>query len=284
MMKWKSCSISQRLAALILLFWIFGTPISCQVVKLRNLEKAPGAGYIIQTDSDGDASWGLDVGGAITVNLTPIGYVPSASGNANNNNEVVQDPNGNIWIIDGTGDAVQVSTEIDGSETEITAGANVSITGAGTIANPYVINSSGGGGGSITTYNAGSGALVTASGVGITFAKNTATGVYTFSIPDEVVLYEAVVDGDVADDDGNGELFVAFNYDGTRAFNQSLATAWRPHVWVWESGGSAPSRSAPKNIQPVTVQGISSIGNGDLELTLQNISTITPNPVFQFKF
>lgn len=271
---------------MLILALIAGTPINEDRPKilLRNFEEAPGANYTITSNADGIAQWAAGGGGAITVNLTPIGYVPSASGNASNNNEVVQDPNGNIWIIDGTGDAIQVSTEVDGSETEITAGSNVSVTGAGTTANPYVISASGGGGGATITYNAGSGALVTASGVGITFAKNTATGVYTFSIPDEVILYEAVVDGDVADDDGNGELFVAFNYDGTRTFNQSLATAWRPHVWVWESGGSAPSRSAPKNIQPVTVQGISSIGNGDLELTLQNISTITPNPVFQFKF
>lgn len=264
---------------------IAGTPTSNRpVVKLRNLETAPGQDYSITSNADGVAVWTAGSGAAITVNLTPIGYVPNATGNASNNNEVVQDPNGDIWIIDSDGDAVKVSTDVDGSETVIDAGTNISVTGAGTTANPYVINSSGGSGGGVVSYDAGNGATVVASAAGITFAKNTSTGVYVFTIPDEVVLYEAVVDGDVTDDDGNGELFVQFNYGGSRAFNSSLTTAWRPQVWVWESGGSTPSRNSPKNILPVTVQGISSVGSGDLELALQNISTITPNPVFQFKF
>lgn len=95
---------------LILLFWISGTPISCQVVKLRNLEKAPGAGYEIQTDATGKASWGLDVGGAITVNLTPIAYVPSATGNSSNLNQAVIDPNADIWIIDENGTAIKIKS------------------------------------------------------------------------------------------------------------------------------------------------------------------------------
>jgi hypothetical protein len=36
-------------------------------------------------------------------------------------------------------------TSVDGSETKVSAGTNVTVTGAGTIASPYVVNSTGGG-------------------------------------------------------------------------------------------------------------------------------------------
>ncbi|MFZ4520788.1 MAG: DUF1566 domain-containing protein [Bacteroidales bacterium] len=45
--------------------------------------------------------------------------------------------NSGVWQREG---------ESDGSETKITAGTNVTVTGTGTVANPYVINSNGGAG------------------------------------------------------------------------------------------------------------------------------------------
>jgi hypothetical protein len=147
--------------------------------------------------------------------------------------------------------------------------------------------SGGGGSNSITyvdtSYTSGN-AVIFASGTGVTFASNASLGTYTFTIPEGVVIYSATIDADLADDDGNGELFVAFNYTGTRVFNQSLATAWIPYVRIWESGGSAPSRSSPKNILQIPVQGISSVGSGDVEITITNFTTITPNPVLKFEF
>lgn len=138
--------------------------------------------------------------------------------------------------------------------------------------------------GTPVTYNAGNGATVTASALGVTFSKNSTTGEYTFTIPDGVILYYITVSGSNGDTDVNGELYVAFNYSGTRVFNQGLSTAWIPKVSVWESGGSAPSRSSPKTILPINVQGISSVGSGNVEIALQNVNTITPNPVFEFRF
>lgn len=44
--------------------------------------------------------------------------------------------NGSEWL--------KIAKEIDGSETKVTAGTNVSVTGTGTTGNPYVINATGG--------------------------------------------------------------------------------------------------------------------------------------------
>jgi hypothetical protein len=261
------------------------TEIDAQpIVRLRNLEPAPNGTYRIVPNANGVPGWVQDTVTTVSVNTTPIGFVPTTTGNSSNFNQVVTDPNGEVWIIDADGDAVQMTTTVTGSETSVTAGSNITVTGTGSGGDPYIINASASGAGGTVSYSAGSGATVVASGANITFTKDAGTGEYTFNIPADVVLYEAVVDGDISDDDGNGEIFVAFNYLGVRAFNNDLTDAWRPHVWVWESGGSAPSRSSPKNVQQVTVQGISSVGSSDLEIVLQNVTTITPNPVFQFKF
>ena len=80
------------------------------VVKLRNLEEAPGANYRIQSNDSGKAIWIMNVSDEINVVLTPIGYVPASFGNTLNLNNVVVDPNGDIWIIDSAGDAVQIGS------------------------------------------------------------------------------------------------------------------------------------------------------------------------------
>lgn len=134
-----------------------------------------------------------------------------------------------------------------------------------------------------TLYTSGD-ALIFANGTGVTFAEDNTAGTYTFTIPEGVVIYRAVVDADIADDDGNGEIFAAFNYTGTRPFNQGLTTAWVPYVRIWESGGSSPSRISPKNLFTIAVQGVSSVGSGDVEITITNFTSYTPNPVVSFEF
>ena len=83
-------------------------------IKLRNLEPAPGDGYTIRSNADGKAFWITNVAGDINVILTPIAYVPTTSGNISNTNNVVTDPNGDVWIIDTGGDAVKVSGSTSG--------------------------------------------------------------------------------------------------------------------------------------------------------------------------
>jgi hypothetical protein len=97
---------------------IAGTHISAQpVVKLRNLEPAPNGTYRIVPDANGIAAWVVDATGELVVNLTPIVYVPTPSGNGSNLNQAVTDPNGDIWIIDSTGNAVKIgnTTSFSGS-------------------------------------------------------------------------------------------------------------------------------------------------------------------------
>ena len=85
----------------------------------------------------------------------------------------IKSSDSSVSIVEGTNDIdVTVSAGIapDGSETKVTAGTNVSITGTGTIATPYVINATD----TNTTYSAGTSMSL----VGTTF-NNTA--------PDQVV-------------------------------------------------------------------------------------------------
>jgi hypothetical protein len=60
---------------------------------------------------------------------TPIGYVPTPTGNASNRTEMVKDSLGNVWYIDGAGDAVQLFTPMMGTgiDTSIIIGNSVYI-------------------------------------------------------------------------------------------------------------------------------------------------------------
>ena len=85
----------------------------------------------------------------------------------------IKSSNSSVNIVEGA-DEIDITVVAgvipDGSETKVTAGTNISVTGAGTIATPYVINSTD----TNTTYSAGTGVSL----IGTTF-NNTA--------PDQVV-------------------------------------------------------------------------------------------------
>lgn len=140
--------------------------------------------------------------------------------------------------------------------------------------------------GIILAYDAGNGAFVWAMGGvsgDISFIKTPANGEYEFTIPEGVILLRAIVAGSNSDTDSGGELYVAFNYGGSRTFNGNLSNAWRPQAYVYDHS-LTPSRSSPVNFQHIPVQGISSIGSGDLEMTYQNAGTFVPSPLFEFNF
>jgi hypothetical protein len=69
---------------------------------------APGTpGQALIVNASNVPEWQDIVGGAL-VNHTPIAFVPTATGNATNLNEIVTDPDGNVWYIDGNGDAEMI--------------------------------------------------------------------------------------------------------------------------------------------------------------------------------
>jgi hypothetical protein len=128
----------------------------------------------------------------LRVRNSPILYTPTLSGNTNNLNEIVTDPNGNIWIIDYTGNAVMIDEVIDGSETNITGGTNVSISGSGTALDPFVISASGGGG------------TISDESYGATWDGNTSEGASKNAIYDQMqTIIGGAADGDgILDGDG----------------------------------------------------------------------------------
>jgi hypothetical protein len=78
-------------------------------------------------------SWGNHAG-----LYRPIGYMPTWS-------EITSKPNFATVATSGSYNDLNNKPTIDGSETKLTEGTNVTVTGAGTVASPYVINSTGGG-------------------------------------------------------------------------------------------------------------------------------------------
>jgi len=81
-------------------------------------------------------SWGNHTGLYL-----PIGYVPLWS-------EIIGKPTFATVATSGSYNDLNNKPTIDGSETKVTAGTNVTVTGVGTTASPYVINSTGGSSGS----------------------------------------------------------------------------------------------------------------------------------------
>ena len=74
-----------------------------------------GAGFdTYVTDNTGSIAHKQNSGDMpFDVNLTPIDYVPADTGNTANLGEFVTDPNGDVWVIDLEGDALQLSSQAE---------------------------------------------------------------------------------------------------------------------------------------------------------------------------
>lgn len=137
----------------------------------------------------------------------------------------------------------------DGSQTFIEAGNNISISGTGTSGDPYTIIGSAGSAGD-TTYSAGNGAYVTATGPGVTFTRSTGTE-GLFEIPDGIEVTSCYIHHTSAQNPGT-VYYVQFDFQGTRLLNNDLATLAVPYVTVLnkivsENNSNIISRSSPVN-------------------------------------
>jgi hypothetical protein len=238
------------------------------VVRLRNLEKAAGAGYRIISQAGGVAAWAIDTTGTLNANLTPIAYVPTATGNSSNLNEAVIDPNGDRWIIDSDGDAIKMSSAADGSETKVQAGSNVVVSGAGTLASPYIISASGAGGGApFARDSLASGALwvtILRSGGSAAVLTNPASGRYRIAISASSSFVGATLFGNNTTLNGSNELEIELD-NSANSFRQRMMV----QIYDANNGGLINQfltgtnhvQTVTGNITKITLPGMNGFGS-----------------------
>lgn len=93
----------------------------------------------------------------------------------------------------------------------ISAGSGLTISGG-------VLSATGGGSSTISTYSAGNGAIVTATGSGVTFTRTTAS-VWTFTVPSGVELLSFDINS-TAGESATAALSIEVVFLGARAYNQ----------------------------------------------------------------
>jgi hypothetical protein len=93
---------------------------------------------------------------------------------------------------------------------------------------PSAENVGSGGGGLPEVYDAGNGAMVVASALGVTFTYGSGVGI--FSVPEGVLVYSARIHG-VGDNLTNGNLDVELGWvSGTPPYNANLASIYPPII------------------------------------------------------
>lgn len=196
------------------------------------------------------------------------------SGNgAENFTELLDTPNSyvgnalNHVRVNAAGNALEFVSPPDGSETVITAGANVTVGGSGTSGDPYIIAASGGGGGGAPSYyNAGDNFWVWASDSGVTVSEGS-QGVYTMTIPLGVVVYSFHRDFTLASEfTVGGDVELTITWTGA-SFNTSRADAVYPEITFVDSGGV---RRQPGDVA-VTVDH-TSVSGGSTSTTIAGIN------------
>ena len=190
----------------------------------------------------------------------------------------IKSSDSSVSIVEGTSDIdVTVSAGIvpDGSETKVTAGTNVSVTGTGTIATPYVINSTD----TNTTYLAGTSMSL----VGTTFnntapdqvvtltqgGATTITGTYpnfTITSTDSNTTYSAgtglALIGTVFSVD-NLQKVITYPTDFTGT-NYTLTNADNNYEIIINNGATAVSITVPSGLTSKIGVGFTQKGIGDV--------------------
>lgn len=98
----------------------------------------------------------------------------------------IKSSNSSVTVTEGTNEidlTVVAATPPDGSETKVTAGTNVTVTGVGTIASPYIVNSTVTGGAGTVTDVAALTLGTTGTDLSSSVANGTTTPVITLNVP-----------------------------------------------------------------------------------------------------
>jgi hypothetical protein len=119
--------------------------------------------------------------------------------------------------------------------------------------------------GGIKTYDAGNGAIVKASGLGVTFVRNTAS-VWTFTIPVGVDLLSHNIYSTAGQNPGVN-VTINYNYAGNTLTNQGLNTANPPSYSAFQVSGLSTSQGTTggtlaANFRP----NINSVGSGNISM------------------
>ena len=202
----------------------------------------------------------------------------------------IKSSDSSVSIVEGTNDIdVTVSAGIvpDGSETKVTAGTNVAITGTGTIATPYVINSTD----TNTTYLAGTSMSL----VGTTFnntapdqtvtltqgGATTITGTYpnfTISSTDTNTTYSAGIGlsltGTTFNID-NLQKVITYPADFTGT-DYTLTNADNNYEIIIDNGATAVSITVPSGLTSKIGVGFTQKGTGDVSYTASGTSINNP--------
>lgn len=168
-----------------------------------------------------------------------------------------------------------INAIIDGSETKINAGTNVTLTGNGTIATPYIINSTSGGDGSETKVTAGTNISVTGNG--------------TIATP-YIINNSLIVDGSetklnpgiTTTVTGNGTIGTPYtvetvNLQKAITTNYTLLTTDDNYSIKINNGATPITITVPTGLPVNFFVGLTQKGSGDV--TLLGSSTTIGNPV-----
>ena len=118
--------------------------------NFTNIEWANGP-YFIKTETDPAGGTNYTITG--TSQLLSVPYALHAKTAESVSGTITEtDPVFTAWDKDYA-DLINTPAAADGSETKVTAGTNVTVTGSGTTASPYVVNATAGSGS--TTYSVG---------------------------------------------------------------------------------------------------------------------------------
>jgi len=141
----------------------------------------------------------------------------------------------------------------------------------------------GGGGGYVAPYT-NNGAIIFASGAGVTFTKTPADGEYDFQVPSGVILYKAFVPGLNSDTDAGGELFVKVTMVSPGTLLQDRDSNAPITINVYDRSAGTIDRTNGRQYFDNHIYELTDVTANSVEVKFNNMDTIVPLPMFCFRF